>query len=322
MSGADDPDADDTKALDVDVIKDLMDMGIGGPGNGGGAPGPAGLPQHVQKTIQAIHTHTYSMTGGKVCRGVGGNGQHLVSPAQAPDGSHPTPMHPDHAPHVQKMHDIVHAMTNGMSCGMGSVHETNYQDARQNLMDAEGQVTPDMAAPQLRSFTEGIEKVTKALEQMNVKALRDEVNSLKKEFAVARKGIQEVYSELSTAAATVAALKNMPLGNPIRQDRTVVATDRVTTHTELASLAKSGGANTLDGILAMTTIETVKMAGGLSIAYRKWANGLGGKVGEGLRPDLTSNQIALMSFDDIEAYRAGLAANVPMVDDPADGIFE
>jgi hypothetical protein len=34
------------------------------------------------------------------------------------------------------------------------------------------------------------------------------------------------------------------------------------------------------------------------------------------------NQITLMGFDDIEAYRAGFAASVPMVDDPAEGIFE
>lgn len=328
MSGADDNDGDvdDLKrALEIDMVKEMTDMGIGGPGNGGGAPGPAGLPEHVQKAVQAIHAHTYAMTGGKVCRGVGSDGQHLVSPAQAPDGSHPTPMHPDHAGHVQKMHDVIHTMTNGMACGMGSTthyNETNFQDARQSLMDAEGQATSDMTGPQLRSFTEGVDRVTKALENVDVKALRKEVDTLKKEFQIARKGIQEIYTEISTAAATVAALKNMPLGNPIKQERTVTPSEAVTTHAELASLAKAQGTASLDATLAMTTIETVKLAGGMSVSYRKWANGLGGKVGDGVRPELTSNQIALMGFDDIEAYRAGLAASVPMVDDPADSIFE
>jgi len=325
MSGADDNDVDDMKrALDIDMVKEMA--GYGGPGNGGGSAGPAGFPEHVQKAVQGIHAHTYGMTGGKVCKGVGTDGSHLVSPEQAPDGSHPVPMHPNHAGHVQKMHDAIHALTNGMSCGMGSssthhYNETNFQDARQELMDAEGQITSNSGDARLRSFTDGVDRMTKALENIDVKALRKEVDTLKKEFAIARKGIQEIYQEAATAASTVAALKNMPLGNPLKQNRTIVATDSNTTHQELATLT-SGNMETLDGLLAMTTLETYKMPGGTSISYRKWANGLGGSVGKGLRPDLTSNQIALMSFDDIEAYRAGLASKVPMIDDPADSLFE
>jgi hypothetical protein len=325
MSGADDNDADDMKrALAIDMVKEMA--GYGGPGNAGGSAGPAGFPEHVQKAVQGIHAYTYSMTGGKVCKGVGTDGSHLVSPEQAPDGSHPVPMHPDHAGHVQKCHDAVHTLTNGMSCGMGSqthqhYNETNFQEARQELMDAEGQITPNSGDARLRSFTEGVDRMTKALENIDVKALRKEVDMLKKEFSIARKGIQEIYQEAATAASTVAALKNMPLGNPLKQNRTIVSTDSTTTHQELATLA-SGNMETLDGLLAMTTLETYKMPGGTSISYRKWTNGLGGSVGKGLRPDLTSNQIALMSFDDIEAYRAGLASKVPMVDDPADSLFE
>lgn len=313
MSGADN-DADDMKrALEVDVVKELMEGYGAGSAGGGTAPG---LPSHVQKAVQAIHMHSYSMTGGKVCRGVGSDGSHLVSPGMAPDGSHPTPMHPDHAPHVQKAHDIVHALTNGMACGMGSsANETTYQHARQALMDAEGQETADNGAPTLRSFEASVEKMVKALENVDVKALKKEVDTLKKEFSIARKGIQEIYTEAATAAATIAALKNMPLGNPLKQSRTVVTE---TNHSELATLAKTASPDTVEGLLAMTQIETVKMPGGMSISYRKWANGLGGAVGSGLRPELTSNQIALMSFDDIEAYRAGFASQVPMVDDPAE----
>lgn len=318
MSGADnDGDADDLKALlELDIQKEY------GPGNAGGATGvgPANLPAHVQKNIQAIHAGLHAMTGGKVCAGVGSDGSHLVAPTQAPNGSYPVPHHPDHAPHVQKSHDILHALTNGMACGMGStthMNETNFQDARNTLMDSEGQVAPTDPYGQLRSIEHivpALDRTAKALEGINIKAMKAEIEGMQKEFAVLKKGIESIYAEASTAAATVAALKNMPLGNPVKHQRTVVS-DTATNHTELATLHATPQ-ETLEQALALTSIELVKMNNGMAMSYRKWPNGVGGVVGGGVRPELTQNQFMFMPYDDVLAYRKGLAAAVPMIDDP------
>lgn len=327
LSGVNDNDADDVKrSLTLHLTKAAGDAEYG-PGNAGGGIGPANLPEHVQKRIQAIHAHTYSMTGGKVCKAVGSDGSHLVSPAMAPDGSHPIPHHPDHAAKVQRIHDHIHALTNGMACGMGSqsqmgstthMNESNFQQARNTLMDAEGQIGYDTTQNPLKSLDKLVptfERMSTALEGLDTKALKVEMEQLKKEFTVAKKGIQSIYDEAAQAAATIAALKNMPLGNPIHQSRTVQPTGTVS-HKELTELSTTPGEETLASVLAQTIIETVKMPNHMSMTYRKWPNGVGGAVGKGVRPDLTMDQIVFMDFDAIEAYRAGFAADVPMIDDP------
>lgn len=318
-----DGDADDMqKDLELHLTKAAGDA-IYGPGSGGGVASPANMPDHVHKRLQAIHTACYSMTGGKVCSGIGSDGQHLTYPTQAPDGTHPVPHHPAHAGHVQAIHDHVHALTGGMMCRSFGANETNYNTARQQLMDAEGQTGPNAPANPLKSFEgmpEHLDRIVKALEGVNTKGMASEVEVMKKELHIARKGIAAVYEEAAKAAATVAALKNMPLGNPIKQHRAVEPDPTLTSHEELKTLSTGPETTTLPGLLALTQLETVKLLNGMSISYRKWANGLGGTVGKGLRPALTSNQKALMPFEEIDAYNAGFAASVPMVDDPGQDI--
>lgn len=321
LSGApNDGDADDMqKQLEMHLTKSPGDA-VYGPGSGGGA---VAMPDHVHNRIHAMHMACYSMTGGKVCKGVGTDGTHLTYPDQAPDGSYPVPHHPKHAGHVQAVHDHTHALTNGMACRSMGAHETNFQQARQQLMDSEGQTGPDAIHNPLKSYegmSEHLDRVVKALEGINTKGMADEVVAMKKELQIARKGIAAVYEEAAKAAATVAALKNMPLGNPVKQSRTVEPDPTLTSHEELKALGTGQETTTLSGLLALTQLETVKMPNGMAITYRKWANGLGGAVGKGLRPALTSNQIALMPFEAIEAYRAGFAADVPMVDDPGQSV--
>lgn len=227
--------------------------------------------------------------------------------------------------HLQTIHDAVKAMHPDCCTGGVSGDGTAHQDGSQTVEGAQQQAiamgegdTYDRAAS-----IASLDRLSKAFETFDVKAAVDV--AVKKEIAMAMQGAR---TEIDHVLQSVAALKQMPLGNPLTHHRSVVkdnrgpmALDNIATYDEMLS---AGGTatpqTTLAEALAQTQIvkrEVTTANGMVESSFRHWPQGVGGAVGQGVRPPLTNAQKKLMHINEWDDYTGGQDAHVPMIDDPA-----
>jgi hypothetical protein len=215
---------------------------------------------------------------------------------------------------VQTIHDMV--------CGLGASC-----NGTQTVPQAVAQAQQEAGGAMYNSLGDKVQLLSKSIDAYSGFALdlakAQESHSLTlKELEAARSEVKNVTAEIIKVQETINSLKNMPLGNPISHSRTVHAEDdeTVVTREELLNIDGSKSksqeglyTDSLSGAFSLTAVKS-KERGGQFMRYREWPTGVGGSVEKGVRPELTSNQIMFMDFNDIQAYRAGKAAEVPYLD--------
>lgn len=214
----------------------------------------------------------------------------------------------EHLAHAKAIHDHLYQMTNGVVCS----NEMSMQDAQNDAAMAEGRDMSDGALRGLGTLSASMGALTKALEAMGVTELQQDAAAVRTKIATAQGELERLHADIRAAQESIAALKNMPLGNPVNHSRTVQSE---VSHGDLLRVQESRvgeSVTTLSASLGQTQIRTVKMTNGQQVSYRHWPAG----VGKGVRPALTTNQIMFMHDLDISSYRDDGEANVPMIDDP------
>jgi hypothetical protein len=216
---------------------------------------------------------------------------------------------------LQAIHDMVAAMTNGQVC-------EGYEDDDQDDDDVSGN------GPLAVSYdlTQNVALLSKSIGEyhqatVDLFDLKKDAEIAKKELGLAQEQIATLAAEVEKAQHTISALKDMPLGNPVMHNRTVHADDSVVSHEEMLRVQQSTKAeavatDSLPAALGLTQIKGFSLADGRYMKYRCWPDGVGGSVKNGVRPELTSDQISMMSFTDIYSYREGREAKVPYLGDP------
>jgi phage head maturation protease len=133
--------------------------------------------------------------------------------------------------------------------------------------------------------------------------------------------IKDLQSQTKEAEETLAKLKDMPLGQPTRLNRSVRTGEDVVTYDDFKKLsAPTMGDNerrwTLEEALKGTIVISRDLPDGGTLNYRKWPDGVGGSVKNGVRPELTGAQRQWMHPMDQLSYNDGNEASVPCYDDP------
>ena len=149
------------------------------------------------------------------------------------------------------------------------------------------------------------------------KALKE----LQGQIGAAQRQLKDLQIQTKTAEEHLALLKNAPLGQPTLLKRGIQNNGDVVTYDELKALsAGSMNANerrwSLDEALRDTTVIQRTLKSGETMSYRRWPQGVGGTVKDGVRPELTKDQRVWMHPSDALAYRDGEEAFVPCYDDP------
>lgn len=247
--------------------------------------------------------------------------QHPVLQTKAVDSAD---LHPDHLMKCMAIHSLLHEMTGGKCCALSNNQDGEaVQEAEDQAREASGQ-SPSGGMSVAYSLGEKADLLMKSVERYNA-SLADVVD-LKKEATLARKEIDEARTEMLNLGAeivkaqeTLAAIKDMPLGNPVKHTRTVHEEDNVASRDDFLRLASGAtpkqtewtASDNLGAAFAATEIKAVEQADGSFIRYRFWPEGVGGSIAKGVRPALSPDHIAYMDFADIRAYREGKAAKVP-----------
>jgi hypothetical protein len=223
-----------------------------------------------------------------------------------------------HMHHLQILHDMVKSMSGGMTCGESG---QSFSEASNQAAEISGQ-TPAMG-PMYNALGEHVMKITKSVEvyaqfAADIQKAQADRDAVLAEVKKAQSEVSSLYAELNKYNETVAALKDMPLGNPIHHKRSVHEDKESTvTREELLGLGAKPtemvATDSLAKAFELTRVDREK-AGGMFMEYRYWPAGVGGTTEKGVRPPLTTDQITFMSFADIEAYRAGKEAKVPHLD--------
>lgn len=220
---------------------------------------------------------------------------------------------------LQQAHDLIHAVHPDCCKNMGTTTEsvqgdgTSHQGSGITVDEAQREanfVMGDLTA----SLVPGMEHLAKALGGFNLKGIEQEVQQTMTSITDAKK-------ELADLRQMVEVLKNAPLGRPTGLQRTVAGeatyqdmTSVAATSTTAASDAlHTAPATTLKDALMQTEVLTKSGTFG-KMEYRRWPAG----VAKGFRPALTGDQMSLMLGQQIVAYNEGEAADVPMIDDPAE----
>jgi hypothetical protein len=144
----------------------------------------------------------------------------------------------------------------------------------------------------------------------------------------ARANLDLLQREQMILMQQVGKLANMPLGRPTNLQRSVTpassyALDNTASYEEMLGVAgiEAPKQQTLQEALAQTSIvdvPIVRNGSEIHTMYRRWPAGVGGAVGEGVRPPLTSSQKTLMHYLDWSTYNSGGTVDVPLIDDPAE----
>lgn len=149
------------------------------------------------------------------------------------------------------------------------------------------------------------------------KALKE----LQGQISAAQRQLKDLQSQAKTAEEHLALLKNVPLGQPTLLKRGIQNNGDVVSYDELKALSAAPmSANerrwSLDEALRDTIVVPRTLRSGEIMNYRKWPEGVGGTVKDGVRPPLTSIQRQWMHTADALAYQDGEEALVPCYDDP------
>lgn len=224
----------------------------------------------------------------------------------------------EHLHHLQMLHDMVCSMSSGATCANSPAQ--SFSTAVQQAQEISGN-SPATMPSVAYSLGNHLDKITKSMETYTVyladiQKAHDQQNVLKAVIEKAQQETATLGAEVVKYQETIAALKDMPLGNPINHSRTVHEADRdtVISRDELLDIGKKSAEWQADGSLDkafdLTEVKR-KDAGGIFVEYRIWPEGVGGDCKKGVRPELTPDQITYMQFKHISAYRDGKYAEVP-----------
>jgi hypothetical protein len=226
-----------------------------------------------------------------------------------------------HMHHLQMLHDMVCSMSGGMTCSNAPAQ--SFSDAVAQAQEISGN-SPSVMPSVAYSLGDHLNKITKSMETYNgymelMQKFVEGQSTVKVELEKAQQEVATLGAEVVKYQETIASLKDMPLGNPIHHNRTVHEADRDATITreEILGINKAApvewqAEDSLAKAFEMTSTKK-KNAGGMFIEYRVWPEGVGGDTKKGVRPELTSDQITYMSFQDINNYREGKYAEVPCI---------
>lgn len=239
--------------------------------------------------------------------------------------------------HLQNIHDEVMAM-HPDACKGVTGDGTAHQDGSVTVEEAQAEARQMGQGDSYSNLASLIAETTKAVmlkvfEGFDAKSLVEA--SVKKAvdtaMSTARANLDVLQHEQVLLMEQIGKLTNMPLGRPTSLQRNVTpaspyAINNTVTYEEMLEVAgiSTRSQQTLQDALAQTSIVEVPIMRGneeIRTKYRRWPSGVGGAVGEGTRPPLTASQKTLMHYLDWGTYNTGGAADVPLVDDPAERLL-
>lgn len=236
--------------------------------------------------------------------------------------------------HLQTIHDCVAAM-HPEACKGVSGDGTSHQDGSTTVEDAQEEARHMGQGDSYTNLSSHVAETTKAVllkafEGLEAKSLVEASVQKAVDTAMhdAQGSIDLLQREQSALMQQIGRLTNMPLGRPTNLQRSVTpvsphALDNVATYDDLLSVSElAAPKQTLAQALAQTSIIEVPITRNgseIRTKCRRWPVGVGGAVGEGVRPPLTSAQKTLMHYFDWETYHSASGiVDVPLVDDPAE----
>lgn len=161
--------------------------------------------------------------------------------------------------------------------------------------------------------------------QAQTQDLQAQQQGLEERFKQTRSTQQQLTDQLQR-------LSHAPLGRPTGLNRSLSGPS-VATYEDMRAAGQASGSGPDQPILGTSladleaytslTEKAVPLNGAMSLMkYRVWPANVGGPVGSSPigRPALTQAQKRSMLFSEWEAYEAGQAASVPLIDDPFGGI--
>jgi hypothetical protein len=172
----------------------------------------------------------------------------------------------------------------------------------------------------------------KSLEGINAKELVEGTvyKAVDAALTDARTNLDLLQREQMVLMQHIGKLSNMPLGRPTTLQRTVTpvsshALDNTANYQDMLAVAGIEAPKpTLQEALSQTSIVEIPQTyngSEIRMKFRHWPASVGGVVGEGVRPALTSSQKTLMHYLDWMTYNSASAdVNVPLVDDPAERV--
>jgi hypothetical protein len=234
---------------------------------------------------------------------------------------------------LKAIHDLVSSMHPDACHADGTAHqdggttvEEAQEEARQMGQGDSYTNLSSLMGDTLRTF------MLKAFEGLNTRELVEANVSKAIDATVQdmRANLDLLQREQMVLMQHIGKLSNMPLGRPTTLQRTVTPTsshalDNVASYQDMLEVAGIEAPKpTLQEALAQTSIveaPVTRNGSEIRTKYRRWPAGVGGAVGEGVRPALTPGQKTLMHINEWSAYNmASGTVDVPLVDDPAERV--
>lgn len=159
---------------------------------------------------------------------------------------------------------------------------------------------------------------TLAKHGIDPKAFKD----LQGKFEATQRQLSTIETKTKDAEAQLGKLANVPLGQPTLLKRGIQDNGDTVTHQDFKALSSTSTMNdnerrwSLDEALKATVVVPRTLSGGETMNYRKWPDGVGGSVQNGVRPALTGTQRTWMHPAEMLSYNDGNEAAVPCYDDP------
>lgn len=223
---------------------------------------------------------------------------------------------------LKDAHDILASMGGSEVCSSAPDNTDDDLDNDNDTNDgATRDYTPlfDALSAQTKALDGFIESVKAAKDlqvdieavRTSIKAVADSVELYQKEIAALNLKHKKAVKEVNDLAESVQTLKNMPLGDPTRLNRSVTQEQGTVDLKDFLAINKESW--TLEEALEQTVVTQKTLGDGRTLSYRHWPSGVGGNVENGVRPALTNAQKAKMGIASWSDYESGLEALVPIV---------
>jgi hypothetical protein len=207
------------------------------------------------------------------------------------------------------IHDSLMKMSDGLVCpgytksadkaplGDQDGNTTTSQQA-QDVAFQQRQRDPDSMIGQTLKLSASFEKLADVLADFNLPAIQKSVDEARTLAQQVRSEIALLSVEAKETKQTIKSLQEMPLGRPTSFNRSLIGVEGSTNFTEKETSA--------DSTYAGTDVVYVRGVG----KCRHWPEG----VMKDARPELTSEQIMVMTNSDLSSYYEGGEATVLLVD--------
>jgi Caudovirus prohead serine protease len=200
--------------------------------------------------------------------------------------------------------------------GDGEGNPDGNGDEQKGVLSAE--LIANSEIPALREdFKSLIDTLKSQGHLIDAKAVKD----LMTRIDAADKRLKDIQAQTRQAEENLANLRNAPLGQPTLLKRGIRDNGDTVTHQDFKALpAVAMNDNerrwTLEEALKSTTVVPHTLSSKETMNYRRWPEGVGGSVRNGVRPELTASQRVNMHPGEIIGYNDGDEALVPCYDDP------